>query len=163
MSTPYLGEIRIFSFNFAPRGWASANGQLLAINQNQALFAVLGTTYGGNGTQTFALPNFQSKAPVHAGAGYVLGQTGGEANHTLLVSEMPSHTHTLMASTAAADQSAPSVDHALALGNNAYNTASTGAMSSIGLTGSSQPHNNMPPYLVLTFAIALQGLFPSRN
>lgn len=165
MSTPYLGEIRMFGFGFAPKGWAMTNGQLLAINQNQALFAILGTTYGGNGTTTFALPNLQGATPTHMGPGFNLGQVGGEASHTLTTNEIPSHTHTLMASPNAADQSIPSTDRVLAQGNSAYNTAATGTMSSaaIGTSGNNQPHNNMPPYLVVGFAIAMVGIFPSRN
>src|SRR5580698_6595600 len=105
MSEPFLGQIALFSFSYAPKGWAQANGQLMPINQNQALFAILGTTYGGNGIQTFSLPNLQGATPIHTGAGFVLGQKGGEVYHTLNTNEMPAHTHTAMASANAADQS----------------------------------------------------------
>jgi microcystin-dependent protein len=162
MSTPYLGEIALFAFNFAPKGWALANGQTLPLNQNQALFAILGTTYGGNGTTNFMLPNLQGASPMHTGAAYPLGQAGGEVNHTLTTSEMPAHTHTAMASTNTGNDSAPA-NNTWASGNNAYNSDSDAAMNAIATVGGGQPHNNMPPYLVLNFAIALQGIFPSRN
>jgi microcystin-dependent protein len=162
MSQPFLGQIALFSFNYAPKGWAQANGQLMPINQNQALFAILGTTYGGNGIQTFSLPNLQGATPIHAGAGFFLGQKAGEANHTLITTEIPTHTHTAMASANAADQSV-ATNNIWAEGHDAYNSASNVSMNAIGATGGSQPHNNMPPYLVLNFCIALQGIFPSRN
>ena len=136
----------------------------MAIQQNQALFSILGTTYGGNGVQTFALPNLQGVTPIHWGNGFVLGQTGGEPNHTLLISEMPQHTHVTQAYSGAADSGAPA-GNLWAQGNNAYNSASSTTMAgaAVALAGGSQPHNNMPPYLVVTFAIALVGIFPSRN
>jgi len=164
MSTPYLGEIRIFSFNFAPKGWAMCNGQLLAINQNQALFSILGTTYGGNGQTNFALPNLQGRMPVHVGGGITLGQLGGEAAHTLTVSEMPAHTHQVFGSTTLASFGDPT-GNLWATGNAAYNPSSNTSMNPacIANAGSSQPHDNMSPYLVLTICIALQGIFPSQN
>jgi microcystin-dependent protein len=164
MAQPYLGEIRILSFNFAPKGWAMCNGQLMVISQNAALFSILGTTYGGNGVQNFALPNLQGRMPLHVGNGFTLGQTAGEANHTLLISEIPVHTHAPFGSSTAASVGDPT-NNLWATGNAAYNTASDTTMSAASLqnAGGSQPHNNLPPYEVLTFCIALQGVFPSRN
>jgi microcystin-dependent protein len=164
MGTPYLGEIRIFSFNFPPKGWAFCNGQTMAINQNQALFALLGTTYGGNGIQTFALPNLQGATPIHAGNSFTLGQTGGETNHTLNIEEIPVHTHTLTASSAAGDQ-AVTTGAVWAKVPGAYDSHPGAAMSAaeISSTGGSQPHNNMQPYLVLNFAMAMVGIFPSSS
>ena len=169
MSTPYIGEVKIISWNFAPNGWAFCNGQLLAINQNQALFAILGTFYGGNGTTNFALPNLQGCSPVHVGTGadgqvINLGQSGGEASHTLVIGEIPTHTHTPLGSSAtpsggpAGNLWAPhsSADYALT-----QNIQMNGAC--LANTGGSQPHQNMSPYLVLNFIIALSGIFPSRN
>lgn len=165
-----MAEVRIFGFPFAPKGWALCQGQLLPINQNQALFALLGTTYGGNGQTTFALPDFRGRAPVHVGQGaglpnYTLGQLGGEENHTLLTTEIPSHGHTAAGSTATADTSTP-VSSYWAAGNQIYASTSNGAFmrtDALGTTGSNQPHNNMQPYLALNFSIALVGVFPSRN
>lgn len=164
MSEPYLGQISIFAFNFAPQGWALANGQLLPISQNQALFSLLGTTYGGNGTTTFALPNLQGASPMHFGNGYVQGQTAGEVNHTLIASEMPQHTHVANAYAGEGDQGTP-VANLWAESTNAYSSATSVTMNAgaIASAGGSQPHSNMPPYLVVNFAIALQGIFPSRN
>jgi microcystin-dependent protein len=166
VATPYLAEIRIFSFNFAPKGWASCNGQLLPINQNQALFSLLGTTYGGDGRTNFALPNFQGRVPLHVGNGLNLGQSGGEENHTLIVSEMPAHTHTPVASSNNPDQPGP--------GGNfwASNTTvlpyaapfnSTMIPAAIGSAGGSQPHQNLSPLLVFNMCIALQGIYPTQN
>ncbi|MDB5298841.1 MAG: tail collar protein [Phycisphaerales bacterium] len=167
MSTPFLAELKIVSFNFAPRGWAMANGQLLPINQNQALFALLGTTYGGNGQTTFALPNLQGRVPIHFGNGYSQGQTGGETAHTLNIGEMPAHSHTLMGSSAPANSKSPAApSNAWAVSSTAQpyssNPPSAGVIS-IGAAGGGQPHDNMSPYLVLTMVIALQGIFPSRS
>jgi len=166
MSEPYISEIRIVSFNILPRGWAECNGQLLPINQNQALFSLLGTTYGGNGQTNFALPNLQGRAPFHMGDGFSLGGTGGETGHVLLQSEMPAHTHTVQASVHAPDQASPVGNYWASQGRSVYSSnAPNAAMNSAtSLTaGGGQPHTNMPPYLVLIFIIALQGIFPSRN
>ncbi len=165
MSSPYLAEIRIISFNFAPKGWAFCNGQTLPINQNQALFSLLGTTYGGNGQTNFQLPNLQGATPIHFGNGFIQGQVGGEVNHTLTQSEMPQHTHPAIASSNAASQGDPTGSFWANGSQGAYaatpaQSMSTGAVSSIG---GSQPHNNMPPYLVVNYVIALVGIFPSRN
>ncbi len=165
MSSPFLAEIRIFSFNFAPKGWAMCNGQLLPINQNQALFSLLGTTYGGDGITTFALPNLQGRVPVHPGSGISLGQTGGEQAHTLNVAELPAHTHAPVGSSSSASASNPTGDLWASPVNGSYSPAANTAMNPdlIIATGGSQPHDNMSPYLVLNFCIALQGIFPSRN
>jgi microcystin-dependent protein len=163
MSEPFLAEIKIISWNFPPKGWAFCNGQLLQINQNQALFSILGTTYGGNGTTTFALPNLQARSPIHFGNGFTLGQAGGETAHTLNTQELPAHTHILQGTAANGDTPIPTT---LANVNNFYSTAgpnTTLTPGSIGNVGGSQPHDNMSPYLVLNFIIALQGIFPSRN
>jgi microcystin-dependent protein len=165
MGTPYLGEIRILSFNFAPKGWAMCNGQLLPINQNQALFSLLGTMYGGDGRVNFALPNLEGRMPIHLGSGFITGQQGGEFGHTLTQSEMPAHTHTAVGSSSTATSPSPAgnlwcsdpVDPYFATPDSTMNPAS------ITNTGGSQPHTNQSPFLVLTFAIALQGIFPSRN
>jgi microcystin-dependent protein len=165
MSSPYLAEIRIFAFGFSPKGWAMCNGQTLPINQNAALFALLGTTYGGNGTTTFQLPNLQGATPVSTGPSNVLGQTGGEANHTLTIGEMPSHTHVPEGSSAAASVGSPAGALWAQETTNSYSPSSSGSMlpAAIGSVGGSQPHNNMQPYLVLNFCIALQGIFPTRS
>jgi microcystin-dependent protein len=175
MSEPYLGEIRCFSFGFAPKGWALCNGQILPINQNQALFSILGTTYGGNGVQTFALPNLQGRAPAHVGPGFVLGQALGEANHTLIITEIPAHSHAIMSDViepggVAEHAAVPSTSAAIGPSNpdGLYNTSVgngsvTLAGSALSSVGGSQPHPNMQPYLVISFCVALQGIFPSRN
>src|SRR5436190_1605221 len=177
MADPFLSEIRIFSFNFAPQGWALCNGQLLPINQNQALFSLLGTTYGGNGQTNFALPNLQCKAPIHTGNGFTLGQTGGEFAHTVTSSEMPQHPHLFTSnscvdsSTANANVGDPTGAYWANDGKTAYSTVDpnnaivTGAMhpSTVSNVGGSQAHENMQPYLALNFCIALIGLFPSPN
>jgi microcystin-dependent protein len=169
MSTPYLAEIRLTSFAFAPRGWALCNGQLLAINQNQALFALLGTTYGGNGTTNFALPNLQGRAPMHFSGPHPLGQAGGEEAHTLTNAEMPAHGHTLRASGKPAASSSPNGGVLAAVPRGATPAyAAPGSLvalnpASIAASGGSQPHENWPPYLTVNFVIALQGIFPSRN
>ena len=169
MSTPFLGELRVVAYTFAPRGWAMCNGQLLAINQNQALFAILGTTYGGNGQTNFGLPNFQGRAPIHIGNGFALGQSGGEENHTLIQTEMPQHHHNVSGSSASGNtQTAVGSTWAVEGSNTTFiysNDSASAQMgpTAIGAAGGSQPHNNMQPYLVLNFTIALQGIFPSRN
>jgi len=166
MSEPFLGEIKIISWNFPPKGWTFCNGQLLPINQNQALFSILGTTYGGDGMRTFGLPNLQGRAPFHVGNGIVLGEMGGETSHTLNISELPAHTHVPVGSSTIADQSSPSGNVWGSLTTNPFlNGAANAAMNpaSITVTGGNQPHENMSPYLVLNFIIALQGIFPSQN
>jgi microcystin-dependent protein len=165
MSTPFLGEIRIVAFNFAPRGWAFCNGQLLPINQNQALFSLLGTTYGGNGQTTFALPDLRGRVPFHVGNGFTQGQQGGEENHTLAIGELPAHTHPATGSSASANAVAPSGNLWGSLSSGGYAQAPDTTLNpaSIAGVGGGQPHNNMAPYLVLNFAIALQGIFPSRS
>jgi microcystin-dependent protein len=174
MAEAYVSEIRIFSFNFAPRGWSFCNGQTLPINQNQVLFALIGTTYGGNGVTTFQLPNLQGNVPISmgnspAGGSYTEGEVGGQANVTLTYNEMPMHTHTMQASAVAATQNSPTSNSPAqpvsAVGNiyGPVSGAATMAQQAVGVTGGSQPHNNMQPYLVLNFCIALQGIFPTRN
>jgi microcystin-dependent protein len=164
MGTPYLAEIRIFSFNFPPKGWALCNGQVLPINQNQALFSLLGTTYGGNGTTTFALPDLRGKMPLHVGNTFVLGQVGGQESHTLIMSEMPAHTHQANGSSTVANLGDPT-GNLWAAGNGAYSPTPNTNMNPACLpnVGGSQPHQNMSPYLTVEFCIALQGIFPSRN
>lgn len=166
MSTPYLSEIRIFSFNFPPKGWAFCNGQLLPINQNQALFSLLGTTFGGDGRVNFALPNLQGRVPLHFGNGFSLGQAGGETAHTLNISEMPAHTHTPVASAAAADQASPANNYWATNGTfTPYAASSNETMvtQAVSNVGGSQPHSNMSPYLALNFCIALLGIFPAQS
>ena len=162
MAEPFLGEVRLMSFGFAPKGWALCNGQFLPINQNQALFSILGTTYGGNGQTTFALPDLRSRTPIHVGSGFIEGQKGGEEAHTLNLSELAAHQHFVNASSANASQAPPKI---LAAVNNeyaAFGNATTLSPATIGVTGA-QPHQNMQPYSVISFCIALQGIFPSRN
>lgn len=169
MAEPFMSETRIMSFNFAPKGWAMCNGQFLPINQNQALFSLLGTTFGGNGQTTFALPDLRGRVPIHVGGGYTLGQRGGEEAHTLSISELPTHQHILSNTNQAVSTNIPSTG--ISLGNTApnlvYNTAgqNLAAMNpaSVSNIGGSQPHLNMQPYLALNFCIALQGIFPSQN
>jgi microcystin-dependent protein len=173
MSDFYLGEIRLFAVpngNFVPpRGWALCNGQLLPVQQNMALFPLLNITYGGDGRNTFGLPNLQGTMPLGYGKGasatYRLGQTGGEANHTLTPGEIPAHTHQVVGSPAAADQSSPANNYLATQAANAYAPTTNGALSpaAIGSTGSSQPHPNMPPYLTMVYCIAVQGVYPPRS
>ena len=169
MATPFIGEIKIFSFDYPPRGWAACSGQLLQINQNQALFSILGTTYGGDGRTTFGLPDLRGRAPIHFGTpdyggSVALGQRGGEEFHTLLQNEMPSHSHTPAGSNAAPSVSTP-VGGFWAQAAGGYSTAASGAMAAnaIGISGGSQGHENRSPYLALTVCIALTGIFPPRN
>ena len=166
MAEPFLSEIRIFSFNFPPKGWAFCNGQFLPINQNQALFALLGTTYGGNGQTTFALPNLQGRAPMHFGNGHTLGEAGGSTAVTLTMQQMPQHIHLLNVTNNAATATAPDNTVVVAAApSNAYGAAGNlvAMAPTVGNVGGSQPHQNMQPYLGLNFCIALQGIFPSRN
>jgi microcystin-dependent protein len=167
MAEPFLAEIRLMSFNFAPRGWAHCNGQLLPINQNQALFSLLGTTYGGDGRVNFALPDLRARVPIHVGNGHTLGEKGGEQAHTLSIAEVPTHTHSLNATSATGTALIPA-GNLLATGNlPAYLSpdANLAPMSPSTVTnvGGSQAHLNMQPFLTLSFCIALQGIFPSPN
>jgi microcystin-dependent protein len=167
MSSPFVGEIRMFAGNFAPAGWAFCNGALLPISENETLFNLIGTTYGGDGQSTFALPNLQSRVPIHVGPGLTLGESGGVETVTLTTSQIPSHSHTPLADSNAASQADPS--------NNvwaAQNTLTpysdqppTSALAStaIGSSGGSQPHDNMLPYLVINFILSLFGVFPSQS
>lgn len=165
MADPFLSEIRIFSFGFAPKGWALCNGQLLPINQNQALFALLGTTYGGDGRVNFALPDLQSRNPMHTGNGHTLGERSGEPAHTLNLGELPQHTHIATASDNTASASSPANNYWAIGGQSAYSNAQNAGMSqnAVSAVGGSQAHLNMAPFLVLNFCIALQGIFPSQN
>jgi microcystin-dependent protein len=170
---PFVGEIRVAGFNFAPTGWAQCNGQLLPLSQNTALFSLLGTFYGGDGKSTFALPNFEGRVPVHQGQGpglslYDLGEETGTEAVTLLQNEMPVHTHTLQARNDPAELQAPAPDRAMARSTAgfAYNTANPNvnlAIQAVSIAGGSQPHNNYMPSLVLNFIIALQGIYPARQ
>jgi microcystin-dependent protein len=172
MSDPFVGEIRMFGFNFAPQGWAQCNGQLLPIDQNQALFALLGTTFGGDGRTTFALPNMQSRVPVCQGQGpglspYAEGQAGGAETVTLAVTQMPGHTHPVKASSSAADSSQPGGRALARSASHSYtakpDTSTVMNADMLGDAGGSQPHENIQPYLAVNFCIALEGIFPSRN
>lgn len=171
---PFVAEIRIFPFNFAPKGWAFCDGQLLPLSQNTALFSLLGTTYGGNGKSNFALPNMQGNAPMQPGQGpglslHDLGETGGSQTVTLLESEIPSHTHQARAHGGdPADNTAPSPNMSLARSNGGFAYSASGALvamsgNALAPAGGDQPHNNMQPYLTLNFCIALQGVFPPRS
>jgi microcystin-dependent protein len=176
LSDPFVGEIRAVAFNFAPKGWALCNGQLLPISQNTALFSILGTTYGGDGKSTFALPDLQGSAPLHAGQGTnlsprALGEAGGTPSVTLIQSETPSHTHTLQACNQDGDQDSPAGTllagafvgrDPVAMYTSPANPASMSPYA-LSASGGSLPHDNMPPYLVVTFIIALQGVFPPRS
>jgi microcystin-dependent protein len=172
MADPFVAEIRIFPFNFAPKGWAFCDGQILPISQNTALFSLLGTTYGGDGKSTFALPDLQGRAPMHPGQGpglslHDLGETGGSETVTLLESEIPSHSHSLNAAAGDAfSQSPADQQYASGIGVGMYAApGSTVPLSveSVAPAGGDQPHNNMQPYLTLSFNIALQGVFPPRS
>jgi microcystin-dependent protein len=182
MSTPFLAQIEIFSFNFAPKGWALCNGQLLPINQNQALFSLLGTTFGGDGRVNFGLPDMRSRIPVSFGQQNVLGTRAGEESHTVIQSEMPAHTHAMKAdgtTAASSNTSSPGNSGTTVLGNSAgtqvpgapfpvsiysgANPNGTLAPGVISNSGGSQAHTNIQPYLTLNFCIALQGIFPSQN
>jgi microcystin-dependent protein len=165
VAEPFLSEIRVFSFQFAPRGWSMCNGQLLPINQNQALFSLLGTTYGGDGRVNFGLPDLRGRIPIHMGSGHTLGERGGEQAHTLSITELPEHTHTANASSANGDKAFAN-GSVLAAAANLYGGPSnltTLNASSVTNVGGSQAHETMQPYLGLTFCIALQGIFPSQT
>ena len=178
MAEPFLSEIRMCSFVFAPKGWAQCNGQLLPINQNQALFSLLGTTFGGDGRVNFALPDLRARVPIHVGSGHTLGERGGEQAHTLTIAEIPTHVHGMMAKGTQAtllggavpDATKALAQAAAATGNpptdvNLYSTNAAGLAAmqagSIGNVGGSQAHLNMMPFLTINFVIALQGIFPS--
>jgi microcystin-dependent protein len=166
MAEPFLSEIRIMSFGFAPRGWALCNGQTLPINQNQALFSLLGTTYGGNGQTTFQLPNLQARVPIHVGSSFTLGQAGGQTAHTLTMSEMPQHAHVLNASSSDANQTVPGGKLFAKVPQQIYAPAANFTPlepTTVRSVGGSQPHTNQQPFLTLNFSIALQGIFPSPN
>lgn len=180
MADPFLGEIRMTGFNFAPNGWALCNGQLLAISQNAALFSLLGTMYGGNGVQTFGLPNLQGRVPIHQGTGlglspYAVGEIGGSENVTLLTTQMPAHNHLMGVSNQSGAVADPT-NAILAQGNSGsgrapvavsdyVSTAATGTLAPTAIqpAGGSQPHSNIQPFLCVNFIIALQGIFPSRS
>jgi microcystin-dependent protein len=162
----YISEIKIFAFNFAPRSWAQCNGQLLPINQNQALFSLLGTTYGGDGRVNFALPDLRGRVPIHLGNGFTQGQMSGEENHTLTLQELPAHNHGAVASASAPDVNTPQNNFwASNTGFTPYASTPNETMSGAALSsvGGSQPHNNLSPYLALNICIALVGVFPSRD
>jgi microcystin-dependent protein len=162
---PFVGMIAIFPYNFAPKGWLPCNGQLIPINQNQALFSLLGTTYGGDGRVNFALPNLQGRVPVGMGGGRTLGERAGEASHTLTQPEMPAHTHQLSGSSSPASLSNPTGNVFAATSGNNYGTATPVVLSPavVPAAGGSQPHENRQPYTVLSYCIAIQGIFPSRD
>lgn len=174
MADPFVAEVRIFPFNFPPRGWAFCNGQLLPLSQNTALFSLLGTTYGGDGRSTFALPNLQGSCVIHrgqqpGGSFYELGQVGGSEAVTLLTSEIPAHTHELRAQVGPATTSLPSASTTLArsTGGSSYRSGAAGtvalAFPALAVAGAGLPHSNMMPYLTFNFCIALQGVFPPRG
>ncbi len=167
MAEPFLGEIRIMSFAFAPKGWALCNGQLLPINQNQALFALLGTTFGGDGRVTFALPDLRARTPIHVGNGHSLGGKAGEQAHTLSTAEMPSHTHAVRAVATQATTATPNANMLATANGGAVYTGATNptplSPATIASVGGGQAHSNMQPFLTLNFCIALQGIFPARN
>jgi microcystin-dependent protein len=164
MAEPFLAEIRVMSFVFAPKGWALCNGQLLPINQNQGLFSLLGTTFGGDGRVNFALPDLRGRTPIHVGSGHTLGERAGEQAHTLSIAELPTHVHVLQATTLEGDTPIPSGNVLADSPSQLYAAASgltTLGAGSITNTGGSQAHLNMQPFLTLSFCIALQGIFPS--
>jgi microcystin-dependent protein len=167
MAEPFLSEVRIMSFAFAPQGWALCNGQLLPINQNQALFSLLGTTFGGDGRVNFALPDLRGRTPIHVGSGHTLGERSGEQAHTLSIAELPAHTHVLTGTSADATQPIPAGNLLArqAPANPYIGPSSLQAMNAASVTnvGGSQAHLNMQPFLTLTFCIALQGIFPSQS
>lgn len=168
MSSPFIGEIRMFGGNFAPQGWAFCNGALIPISENDALFNLIGTTYGGDGQETFALPNLQSRVPIHVGPGFVLGQAAGVETVTLTTNQIPAHTHVPQANANAGSQVSPQGGVWAGSNptlNNYANVAPTLAMDpgAIGPTGGSQPHDNMVPFLAINFILSLFGIFPSQS
>ena len=173
MAEPFLSEIRMMSFGFPPKGWALCDGQLLPINQNQALFSLLGTTYGGDGRVNFGLPNLQGRTPIHMGSGHTLGERGGEQAHTLSISEIPTHTHVERGTSAAGTGPAPAgnvLARGAAANSNPINYYTTNISNLVAMNpaslapvGGSQAHLNMQPFLVINFSIALQGIFPSQT
>lgn len=167
MADPYLGEIRQMSFSYPPRGWALCNGQLMQISQNQALYSLLGDKFGGDGKTTFALPDMRGRTPIHAGDGYELGQSGGEQMHALATAELPGHTHSVAAQTSANGGQATPLENFLGGGNNAYATPNGNLQAlradTMTSTGGTQAHQNMQPYMTVSFCIATQGNFPSAN
>lgn len=165
MGQQFLGEIRVISWNFPPDGWAFCNGALLPINQYQALFSILGTTYGGNGQVNFALPNLQGRVPVHVGDGITLGESGGETTHTLSIPEMPAHAHIPVGSASLANRVSAVGNLWGAAASDPYSNVVSGVMNPAAVlaVGGGLPHENMSPYLVLNFIIALQGIFPAQN
>jgi microcystin-dependent protein len=165
VSEPFLSEIKIMSFGFPPKGWALCDGQLLPINQNQALFSLLGTTYGGDGRVNFGLPDLQGRTPMHMGNGHTLGERGGEQAHTLSISEIPTHVHTASATPTAGDDPIPAGNF-LGEADNSYGAAqnlTSLSPATVSSVGGSQAHLNMQPFLTLSFCIALQGIFPSQT
>jgi microcystin-dependent protein len=165
MGTPFLGEIKIVGFTYPPKGWAFANGQFLPINQNQALFSLFGTMYGGNGQTTFALPDFRGRVPIHVGSGFIQGQAGGQEFHTITQSEMPAHNHFVQATSSSGNSNIPLGNLLAEVNAGMYATTPNTTLhpSTITNVGGSQPHENRQPYLVLNFIVALQGVFPSHN
>jgi microcystin-dependent protein len=167
MAEPFLSEIRMMSFGFPPKGWALCDGQLLPINQNQALFSLLGTTYGGDGRVNFGLPNLQGRTPIHMGSGHTLGERGGEQGHTLSIGELPTHTHSLQGTTLTGDTFVPTgnlfADDAIGKEYGAPAALTSLIPADVTSVGGSQAHLNMQPFLVINFSIALQGIFPSQT
>jgi microcystin-dependent protein len=167
MAEPFLSEIRIMSFDFPPKGWALCDGQLLPINQNQALFSLLGTTYGGDGRVNFGLPDLKGRTPIHMGSGHTLGERGGEQDHTLSTAEIPTHVHSAMAASAAGTAPLPTDNFLAQESRKPYAPADANLVAlnpdSIATVGGSQAHLNMQPFLALNFSIALQGIFPSQT
>ena len=167
---PFIGEIQLVAFNFAPKGWALCNGQLLSISQNQALFALLGTIYGGDGVTTFALPDLRGRTPIHSGQGtglspYVIGQSGGEENHTLVTGEIPAHSHNIQINTGVGSTDSPNGTYLAqnSEGVKQFSTSQNGSAAPVASAGNNLPHNNMQPYLAINYIIALSGIFPSQN
>ena len=166
MAQPYIGEIRIVGFNFAPVNWAFCNGAILDISQNSTLFNLIGTTYGGDGQTTFALPNLQSRFPVHVGSGFIQGQVAGTETVTLTVNQIPAHTHAPQANSGGGTSNSPANNFWANWTGSQYSDQAPGSLMNeavIGLTGGSQPHDNLPPYLAINFVIALYGVYPSQS